>query len=262
MAFGIDDALSAATGGIKLTDTIVEIVKRYRKTDKDPDLELLVEEIRLTALRRIDEADLALAQFERTLIDAKVNIDKRLQDVIAETPFWRPFQQHRPSQALPSAASQASSERCRRHRHSARAERPRLPEHSQHADLVRVDFDTDAAVEQMRVDDEPLLTLGTHQLALDAHERSRDHLDLLARHELRIDDERGAAIYQRLYGIEILRGHCSRLVACENEAAGAGNVVDLFVLVRSGLHEDIAGKQRDFLYSLLVLPAADDLLLG
>jgi hypothetical protein len=98
MAFGIDDALSAAAGGIKLTDTIVEIVKRYRKTDKDPDLELLIEEIRLTALRRIDEADLALAQFERTLIDAKVNIDKRLQDVIAETPFWRPFQQHRLSQ--------------------------------------------------------------------------------------------------------------------------------------------------------------------
>src|SRR5437764_3439813 len=98
MAFGIDDALSAAVGGIKLTDTIVEIVKRYRKADKDPDLELLIEEIRLTALRRIDDADLALAQFERTLIDAKVSIDKRLQDVIAETPFWRPFQQHRLSQ--------------------------------------------------------------------------------------------------------------------------------------------------------------------
>jgi len=32
MAFGIDDAITIAIGGIKLTETIVEIIKRYRHT--------------------------------------------------------------------------------------------------------------------------------------------------------------------------------------------------------------------------------------
>jgi hypothetical protein len=47
------------------------------------------------ALARINEADLALAQFERTLVERKIDLTKRLTDVIAETPFWRPFEQFR-----------------------------------------------------------------------------------------------------------------------------------------------------------------------
>ena len=98
MAFGIDDALAAAAAGIDLTNTIVETIKRYRGKGKDPDLELLIEEVRLTALKRIDEADTALAQFERMLIDTKVDLNKRIVDVVAATPFWRPFEQHRLNQ--------------------------------------------------------------------------------------------------------------------------------------------------------------------
>ena len=98
MAFGIDDALAAAAAGIDLTNTIVETIKRYRGKEKDPDLEMLIEEVRLTALKRIDEADAALAKFERMLVETKVDLNKHITDVIAETPFWRPFEQHRLSQ--------------------------------------------------------------------------------------------------------------------------------------------------------------------
>jgi hypothetical protein len=62
MAFGIDDALMAAAAGISLTDTCVRTVKAYRKKGIHIDIELLIEEVRVTALQRIDEADLALAQ--------------------------------------------------------------------------------------------------------------------------------------------------------------------------------------------------------
>jgi hypothetical protein len=98
MAFGIDDGLAAAAAALELTNTIVETIKRYRGKKQDLDIELLIEEVRVTALHRIDQADLALAQFERTLIEAKVNLDRSLTEVIAETPFWKPFQQHRLSQ--------------------------------------------------------------------------------------------------------------------------------------------------------------------
>jgi hypothetical protein len=98
MAFGIDDALSAAAAGIELANTIVETIKRHRDRGKDPDIELLIEEVRLTALTRIDDADRALVKFERMLIDTNVDINKRITDVIGATPFWRPFQQHRLNQ--------------------------------------------------------------------------------------------------------------------------------------------------------------------
>lgn len=98
MAFGIDDALNAATAGVKLTNTVVEIVKRYKKEKVGLDLELLLQEIKLTAVKRIDDADLALTQFERMLLERNINIDVRLAVVIAETPFWRPFEQHKLSQ--------------------------------------------------------------------------------------------------------------------------------------------------------------------
>lgn len=95
MAFGIDDAMSAAAAGIELTNTIVETIKRHKGRGKDPDLEMLIEEVRLTALMRIDEADMALIVFERTLVENNVDLNKRMIDVITATPFWRPFEQHR-----------------------------------------------------------------------------------------------------------------------------------------------------------------------
>ena len=98
MAFGIGEAFSAAAAGVELTNTVVEIIKRYRGQGKDLDLELLIEEIRVTALTRIDEAEMALFKFERMLVDQKVDIEKRITDVIAATPFWSPWEQHRMKQ--------------------------------------------------------------------------------------------------------------------------------------------------------------------
>jgi hypothetical protein len=98
MAFGIDDALAAAAAGISLADTIVQTIKRYKKSKKDYDLELLLEQVRITALERINDADLALNQFERMLKDREINLGSQIDDVIKQTPFWRPFEQHRLSQ--------------------------------------------------------------------------------------------------------------------------------------------------------------------
>jgi hypothetical protein len=95
MAFGIDDALAAAAAGISLTDTCVKTIEEYRKKKVDIDIERLIEEVRVTALQRIDEADLALVQLERTLAEQGVNIDRTLLEVIRETKFWHPFEAHR-----------------------------------------------------------------------------------------------------------------------------------------------------------------------
>jgi len=95
MAFGIDDALAAAAAGISLTDTCVQTIKEYRKKKVDLDIERLIEEVRVTALQRIDEADRALAQLERTLVEKGTPMDKTLQEAIEETGFWHPFEAHR-----------------------------------------------------------------------------------------------------------------------------------------------------------------------
>jgi len=95
MALGIDDALAAAAAGISLTDTCVQIVKTYRNNKNDLDIELLIEEVRVTTLRRIDDADKALMQLRRTLLDREVSLEKPLLTTIKETPFWRPFEAHR-----------------------------------------------------------------------------------------------------------------------------------------------------------------------
>lgn len=95
MAFGIDDALMAAAAGISLTDTCVRTVKAYRQKGVQLDIERLIEEVRVTALQRIDEADLALAQLERTLVEKGVKIDRTLQQAISETSWWDPFEAHR-----------------------------------------------------------------------------------------------------------------------------------------------------------------------
>jgi len=95
MAFGIDDAFMAAAAGISLTDTCVKTIQAYRKKGVALDIERLIEEVRITALQRIDDADMALVQLERTLGEREVDLGRTLQDTIAETPFWRPFESHR-----------------------------------------------------------------------------------------------------------------------------------------------------------------------
>ena len=95
MAFGIDDALMTAAAGISLTDTVVKTVQSYRQRGGDPDLERLIEEVRITALERIDDADNALATLERTLRQKDVDLSKPMGDVISATPWWRPFEQYR-----------------------------------------------------------------------------------------------------------------------------------------------------------------------
>ena len=95
MAFGIDDALATAAAGISLTDTVVKTVKAYRKRGLEIDIEQLIEEVRITALQRIDEADSALTQFERTLMEKDVDLNQSLQELISSTPIWRPFEEHR-----------------------------------------------------------------------------------------------------------------------------------------------------------------------
>jgi hypothetical protein len=77
---------------------LVTILKKYREKKQSVDLEQLLQEVRVTALGRIDEADIALTRFERTLIEKHIDINKRLLDVIADTPFWQPFEQHRLTQ--------------------------------------------------------------------------------------------------------------------------------------------------------------------
>lgn len=95
MAFGIDDALSAAAAGISLTDTVVKTVNAYRKRGVHLDIERLIEEVRITALQRLDEADLALTQLERTLREKGVKPEMTLQQAIETTPWWRPDEAHR-----------------------------------------------------------------------------------------------------------------------------------------------------------------------
>jgi hypothetical protein len=95
MALGIDDALNAAAAGISLTDTVVKTVNAYRKKGSQLDIERLIDEVRITALQRLDEADQSLAQLERTLKEKGVDLGKTLQEVIESTPFWHPFEEHK-----------------------------------------------------------------------------------------------------------------------------------------------------------------------
>jgi hypothetical protein len=95
MAFGIDDALAAAAAGISLTDTVVKTIKSYHKKGTPLDIEQLIEEIRSTALARLDQADHALMLLQRTLREKGVDTSKTLQAVIRSTPMWRPDEKYR-----------------------------------------------------------------------------------------------------------------------------------------------------------------------
>jgi len=95
MAFGIDDALTTAAAGISLTDTIVKTVQAHRRKGVQIDIEQLIEEVRVTVLERIDGADRALRDFERTLVEKNVDLSMTLQETINSTSMWKPFEQHR-----------------------------------------------------------------------------------------------------------------------------------------------------------------------
>lgn len=95
MALGIDDALMIAAAGISLTDTCVRTIEAYRKKGVHLDIELLIEEVRVTALQRIDDADEALSQLRRTLKEREVDLDKPLQETIRAMRFWHPYEAHR-----------------------------------------------------------------------------------------------------------------------------------------------------------------------
>src|SRR3974390_1867751 len=95
MAFGIDDALTLAATGVKAAETVAEIIEKYRHEKTDYDLEQLLGEVRVTVLARLNAADRALSQFERMLEDKKISSDIKMMDLIAKTPFWRPFEQYR-----------------------------------------------------------------------------------------------------------------------------------------------------------------------
>lgn len=95
MAIGIDDAFTAAASGVKLADTLVKTIQAYRKKKLDLDVEKLIDEVRIAVIKRIDDADLALLQLERALTDKGVSLDKTLQETIASTPWWRPYEAYR-----------------------------------------------------------------------------------------------------------------------------------------------------------------------
>src|SRR5690348_1584585 len=98
MAIGIDDAVGAAAAGISLADTLVEIIRKYRAEKKNYDLAQLIDAVRLTALSRLKEIDHALDDFEQMLKGREVDLSKPISDIVNETPFWKPFEQHRLSQ--------------------------------------------------------------------------------------------------------------------------------------------------------------------
>jgi hypothetical protein len=50
-------------------------IEEYKKKKQNPDLAQLLEEVRIVAIARIDEADLALSQFERTMVENGVPMD-------------------------------------------------------------------------------------------------------------------------------------------------------------------------------------------
>jgi hypothetical protein len=95
MAFGIDDTLATAAAGIKLTDTVVRTVEAYRKKGAPLDIERLIEEVRVTALEKIDGADRALGLLERMLVEKGVDLGSSLQQVIEATRWWRPDESYR-----------------------------------------------------------------------------------------------------------------------------------------------------------------------
>jgi hypothetical protein len=95
MAIGIDDVLTLAKSALGPLGTIVETINAIKRKNPDKDIEQLIREAETSLVRRLAEAELALAQFERTLVEKGVNLDKPLGQVIAETAWWEPFEAYR-----------------------------------------------------------------------------------------------------------------------------------------------------------------------
>ncbi len=105
MAFGIDDFLGAAAGAVNLADTLVRTVQRNKA--KPGEVGHLIAEVRIEAVKRIDEAHEGLNQFERLLAE-KGDLRASLQTVIERTPFWNPveaFQLWRAKRSLDAMAN-------------------------------------------------------------------------------------------------------------------------------------------------------------
>ena len=88
MAFGIDDTLTTAAAGISLADTIVSVIKNYRGGSEDIDIETLIDQVRIEAMRRINVADGALAAFENLIHEKNVDIDLSMIEAIKNTSMW------------------------------------------------------------------------------------------------------------------------------------------------------------------------------
>jgi len=106
MAFGIDDFLGGAAAAINLTDTLVRTVKNNK--GKPGEVGKLINEVRMEAIQRIDEAHEALNQFER-LMNETGNLDFPLEEAVKNTPFWRPVESYRLWRAKRSLNAMADS---------------------------------------------------------------------------------------------------------------------------------------------------------
>ena len=97
MAFGIDDALAAAAAGLKLSNTLVEIVKANRKEkDTSSDLELLIEEVRITAISKARRGRICRSgSSSGLLLEKGVDPNKTLNEVINTTSWFRWYEAHR-----------------------------------------------------------------------------------------------------------------------------------------------------------------------
>jgi hypothetical protein len=98
MTIGIDQAVTIAAGTAKAADTLSKIVKRYEKHKGNSELAALLVAVKQTAMARIDEADQALTQLERTLREKGIDMSKPLSESIENIPFWRPVESYRLSQ--------------------------------------------------------------------------------------------------------------------------------------------------------------------
>ena len=97
MAFGIDDLLATGAAGVNLSDTLVRVVRDRSKSDlvRSGDLESLFAEVKIAAIKNIDEAHVAVNDLERTLREKGVDLDQPLLDAIGSTSFFRPFEAFR-----------------------------------------------------------------------------------------------------------------------------------------------------------------------
>lgn len=89
MALGIDHALSAAAAGLKLSSTLVEAYMARKKSDGVYDPELFIEEIRVSALQRLEDADVALRKLEPLLVERGINLAETFNEVIDSIPWLR-----------------------------------------------------------------------------------------------------------------------------------------------------------------------------